>query len=157
MPSNTPYVFNANALYGAMVAQQNAINQAYNEYKDLAMPKKDLSPSQMTYTLQIPEDLLTKSLESIDRELEERASALSEIAKLLEVVEETDSLIRHHISNLRTAASLSERKRAKKPLPYPGLSEQEPAGGPWNQLGAGQPVEAAEWTTVPALSQQGQG
>jgi hypothetical protein len=114
---------------GSIAQQAAAVNQAYKEYQEVyGLTKKDPSSSQMTYTLQIPEDLLTTSLESIDRELEERASALSEIAKLLEVVEETDSLIRHHISTLRRAANQSERKKSKKTQSYQPQPAPMPAG-----------------------------
>jgi len=108
-------------------------------------------------TLQIPEVLLESSLESIDRELEERANALSEITRLLEVVQETDSLIQFHLSNLRKAASQSERKMSKVPPSY--LSQFGPVltGALETLPEASLAVAVSEWQFAPAPLPAGQG
>lgn len=147
----------AEANYQANLA---ALNEAYAlKKKKIPYPglKEDPSSSQMIYTLQIPEALLESSLESIDRELAERASALAEISKQLEVVEETDSLIRHHISNLRMGASHFERKKVKKPPSYQYQPELEPAEDFEHLAGVAQPAATAEWLTAQQLSPAGQG
>lgn len=142
----------AEAAFHANMQQLNAL---YGKKK--ANLKEDPSSSQMIYTLQIPEALLESSLMSIDRELEERANALAEISKQLEVVEETDSLIRHHISNLRMAASHFERKRVKKPLSYQDQPEPELAEGSEHQPGVVPVVATGEWLIGQQLSPEGQG
>lgn len=141
-------------------ANMNALNEAYAlKKKKVPYPglKEDPSSSQMIYTLQIPEALLESSLESIDRELAERASALAEISKQLEVVEETDSLIRHHISNLRMAASHFERKKVKKPPSYQYQPELEPAEDSEHQPGVVPVAATGEWLIGQQPSAQGQG
>lgn len=85
------------------------------------------STSPKSDNLQIPAALLRESVESIHRELAERANARSEIAKLLEVEAETDMLIRKHLSNLRMAAIQNGTTTAKKPQFYSGPSVPEPA------------------------------
>jgi hypothetical protein len=146
--TTSPLFFNTAAVQAANAAALQQAQQAFNSQSMVEKKKgikKAPEPSQTIYTLQIPEALLESSLASINQELEERANALSEISTLLEVVQETDILIRHHLSILQRASTLSERTKSKVTQSYLNQFGQVQAEGSSSPLGASPAAASEEW------------
>lgn len=146
-------LYEANAAQGINAQQAEEMAKAKTKYEFMrglgSSPQTLLSPDQA---------FLLKQIEgSLHRELEELDSALELISTQAEVVRETGTAIRSHISNLRKVASQLGTSPQTELQPNPLAFEQGPAEAGLVPVQAGPFAGAVAQQVVPGPWPVGQG